>query len=589
MIRLKKMMALVIAMVMVICTMNVVALAGTGDLAPDSKITITGLTEGDTVNLFQVLKWTDSTGWTINNQFTALTEDGDNKSEGVLKLIGNTKNVQLSADDLAKIATVAQGKNKIDSKKVGDNNTYEYTINENVGPGMFVALVTAGTAGTVYNPIVISADFTPDNATNTIPASSKINGTAIAKKKVITGDKVEEDITANVGDVFNYTVTTTIPVYSSAFTNQYFKVTDKLSDYLDILNNEEYKGVTYNITVKDTDTDEPVNITSYLTVDTDKHGFTINFPHNYVSKLTAAKNITITYSAKLNVPVSEILDLENVTEEENSIVIVFPNDPNDLTGKKVTALKDGTREYTFTIDGKLFGNSSWETAELVKVGVDKDGTAIEKEIKVSNGSTHAALAGAKFGVYTTKDAAENAKGEADDEGLYTNALFDGFVETNSLGLMNIPGLNAGEYWLVELDAPNGYIKDTTPHKIEIYADINEEGASVTEYYTYDKEGNVTWHEKKVEGGIPYTYKVPVLNYYTVTIDDENTSTYDMTLDGSAIKTVTPRESSTEIKNTRGVELPATGGMGTTIFYVIGTVLVLGAGVLLVTRRRMEAN
>ena len=42
-------------------------------------------------------------------------------------------------------------------------------------------------------------------------------------------------------------------------------------------------------------------------------------------------------------------------------------------------------------------------------------------------------------------------------------------------------------------------------------------------------------------------------------------------------------------NQTGAELPSTGGMGTTIFYVVGAVLVIGAGVLLVTRRRMNAG
>ena len=42
-------------------------------------------------------------------------------------------------------------------------------------------------------------------------------------------------------------------------------------------------------------------------------------------------------------------------------------------------------------------------------------------------------------------------------------------------------------------------------------------------------------------------------------------------------------------NVKGTELPSTGGMGTTLFYIIGAVLVLGAGVVLVTRRRMNTQ
>ena len=49
------------------------------------------------------------------------------------------------------------------------------------------------------------------------------------------------------------------------------------------------------------------------------------------------------------------------------------------------------------------------------------------------------------------------------------------------------------------------------------------------------------------------------------------------------------DTSGKIQNTRGVELPSTGGIGTTIFYVLGTILALGAGTLLVTGRRMKAS
>lgn len=43
----------------------------------------------------------------------------------------------------------------------------------------------------------------------------------------------------------------------------------------------------------------------------------------------------------------------------------------------------------------------------------------------------------------------------------------------------------------------------------------------------------------------------------------------------------------EVPNATGTELPSTGGMGTTIFYVVGSILVIGAAVLLITRKRMS--
>lgn len=43
----------------------------------------------------------------------------------------------------------------------------------------------------------------------------------------------------------------------------------------------------------------------------------------------------------------------------------------------------------------------------------------------------------------------------------------------------------------------------------------------------------------------------------------------------------------EVSNATGTELPSTGGMGTTIFYVVGAILVISAAVMLVTRKRMS--
>ena len=44
---------------------------------------------------------------------------------------------------------------------------------------------------------------------------------------------------------------------------------------------------------------------------------------------------------------------------------------------------------------------------------------------------------------------------------------------------------------------------------------------------------------------------------------------------------------TTVKNNSGATLPETVGMGTTLFYILGGVLVLAAVVLLVTKRRMN--
>ncbi|MBQ3478934.1 MAG: LPXTG cell wall anchor domain-containing protein, partial [Clostridia bacterium] len=44
-----------------------------------------------------------------------------------------------------------------------------------------------------------------------------------------------------------------------------------------------------------------------------------------------------------------------------------------------------------------------------------------------------------------------------------------------------------------------------------------------------------------------------------------------------------------VVNKTGAELPSTGGIGTTIFYIAGSLLAIGAVILLITKRRMDAN
>ena len=43
----------------------------------------------------------------------------------------------------------------------------------------------------------------------------------------------------------------------------------------------------------------------------------------------------------------------------------------------------------------------------------------------------------------------------------------------------------------------------------------------------------------------------------------------------------------DVENNSGTELPSTGGIGTTIFYVVGSIMVVAAGVLLITKKRMS--
>lgn len=155
-------------------------------------------------------------------------------------------------------------------------------------------------------------------------------------------------------------------------------------------------------------------------------------------------------------------------------------------------------------------------------------------------TTEKALAGAKFTL--SKDAADTSETEDNnstislvkmDTNLYRVNKTSGVTEvtTDATGRFTIEGLGAGTYSLTETNPPAGYNKLSKPITIVI-----AENGQIT--IGTDKEDVVT---------------------------------------------------EVEVLNQTGNELPSTGGMGTTIFYVVGGVLVVGAGVLLVTRKRMNAE
>jgi len=81
-----------------------------------------------------------------------------------------------------------------------------------------------------------------------------------------------------------------------------------------------------------------------------------------------------------------------------------------------------------------------------------------------------------------------------------------------------------------------------------------------------------------------SYEVIVTNLKTNTAV---TSSFVMSNDGTSLTSHT--DNTTKLPNTKGTELPTTGGIGTTIFYIVGSLLVLGAALLIVTRRRMNSG
>jgi len=137
---------------------------------------------------------------------------------------------------------------------------------------------------------------------------------------------------------------------------------------------------------------------------------------------------------------------------------------------------------------------------------------------------------------TTAQTWENAKTKLGNENLAKVTL-----TTNKDGEIYIPGLDIHTYHMLEIQAPDGYNLPRDPFRVVMTP-------------TTDEDGNVK---------MSYQY-------------------------GSG-EAVTPEDgvADVSIANGKGNTLPSTGGMGTTLFYVIGGLMVAGAAVLLVTKKRMS--
>lgn len=186
------------------------------------------------------------------------------------------------------------------------------------------------------------------------------------------------------------------------------------------------------------------------------------------------------------------------------------------------------------------GNTPWDnvivfTYKVVVNKIDSSkkplaGAAFELSKKVNDEYTRVALV----------NATQNT------EGKYT-------LSNETVTKFEWKGLDDGDYMLTEVITPAGY-NTIAPIKFTVNADHT-----------------ITWEGEN---------RNTILTSLT-----GNAATGDITFTANDDKT----ELATNVVNNKGSELPSTGGMGTTIFYVVGSILVLGAAILLITKKRMSAR
>ena len=336
---------------------------------------------------------------------------------------------------------------------------------------------------------------------------TEVNGAVLDAKGVAA--------VAKVGSTVSYELDSVVPDLTG-YTDYTFTFEDKLTGGLDYVEDSfalTIKGATENITP---------------TFAADKKSFTLTIPYTTLSKAAYTKGDAIVLTYKCTVNDSALTyDFENNTAD-----LVYSKSPYDTTTNKTPEKK------TYVID--------------LNLDVDK--------IDGSDSTKH--LDGAEFKLYrmngTTK---EYYKWDTTDKKVtwVAEANADVFT-TNDEGKLTqqVRGLDKGTYYLEETKAPTGYNRLKDPVEVVISVSEDAAGEKVTYSATYGGEdATMTNGEVNLTAATQSSGKQPVATGV--------------------------------IENNSGAELPSTGGIGTTIFYVIGAILVLGAGILLVTRRRMNAN
>ena len=229
------------------------------------------------------------------------------------------------------------------------------------------------------------------------------------------------------------------------------------------------------------------------------------------NQISKGQEFTVTYYAKVN---------ENaVVTEKNSASLEYGNDPQNTTTTTPSEVKTPT--YPLQIHKYERGNASeylaGATFRLYKTEQNAKDNANPIAVTGSNGS------------YTVDP--NNGKN-------YDMVSIDNGTTVGTGMNLKLNGLAAGDYWLMETQAPDGYNGVTTPIKITITksADTNVES------WTINKNNETPDKDKIID-----------------------------------------------IENTTGTILPGTGGMGTILFTVIGVALVLIVAASFVISRRKRAE
>ena len=288
-------------------------------------------------------------------------------------------------------------------------------------------------------------------------------------------------------------------------------------EYLDMVGAFLTDTVEFKITA-----DVPMQVAdmkTYKITDVIPAGLTLNRESIQIKATTADNSETVPTDAyKLSQTGLDItFDTQKLAEYDYSAIIITYTAKLNME-EAVIGGNGNVNTVTLEYTNKVAENGDEQDTTTTTDTAQVHTGAITIE-KIERGNESVKLAGAKFKVATTKDNAENGRFVKDEKGA------DIEVETNAQGQAVIEGLKYADneadtsYWLVETQAPS-YVED-----------------GVTKYYNLLKN--------------PINTRSSVATHQTAV----------------------------QIKNSKGFDLPATGGIGLALFTVVGITVMAGAVVL----------
>lgn len=335
------------------------------------------------------------------------------------------------------------------------------------------------------------------------------------KGKAPSIDKVADKETVEIGNVVTYTITGTIPDTTN-YAEYVYIIHDTLSAGLDFVADKAGNTLSnsnMNVSVKIGSLAEE---TKQATLSVDKKTMDLDLsewirePGTQTHK---GETFTVTYYAKVN--------SNAVIQNKNSASLEYGNDPSNKT---TTVPKEVlTPTYPLDINKIIKGTTTMLAGATFRIYRDES-------------DARAALADLENDTKAIKVTGANGKYTvAENQNTETNMDMVTVKNPITMGVnLHLNGLAAGEYWLVETKAPDGYNKVTTPIKITITKGQNADGSD----WTISKDNGAAEDDRIID-----------------------------------------------IENSTGTILPGTGGMGTTIFTIVGIVMIVGIAISFVVSKR----